>query len=155
MLEHVTPERDYLSPSGLRFKVLYLAKHGQDCSHPMVVYTNLERTHDRPVGEIWVVSERIFRETFREAPPLTPQTVWCLSVKHTTARYGASRVDNYYWHGDLTHDDRPEMAKRFCVTDGDYVDARRDGEARWHSGGECTLRELTLEEYHEIRKGAG
>ncbi|MOA23365.1 hypothetical protein D3C78_1439800 [compost metagenome] len=64
MLLEVEKDSEYLSPSGLRFKVLYLAKHGQDCSWPMVVYTNLEPTHDRPVGEIWTIAESLFLKQF-------------------------------------------------------------------------------------------
>lgn len=56
----------YLSPSGLRFKVLHLAKHAQDCSYPMVVFTNLEPTHDRPANEIYVLSESMFLKQFSE-----------------------------------------------------------------------------------------
>ena len=58
----------YLSPSGLEFKVLHKAKHGQDCSHPMVVYQNLMPTRDRPSGEIWVISESLFMKLFKEQP---------------------------------------------------------------------------------------
>jgi len=66
MLYEVEEEREYLSPSGLPFKVLHRAKHGQDCSHPMVVYTNLTPTHDRPAGEVWVICESLFMKQFRE-----------------------------------------------------------------------------------------
>ena len=67
MLERVEENREYLSPSGLRFKVLHLGKHGQDCSWPMVVYTNLEPTHDRPANEVWVIAESLFIKQFSEA----------------------------------------------------------------------------------------
>ncbi len=40
MLELVEEGKEYKSPSGLKFKVLHLAKHGQDCSWPMSVRTN-------------------------------------------------------------------------------------------------------------------
>ncbi|MNT77978.1 hypothetical protein D3C71_2002950 [compost metagenome] len=66
MLLEVETDREYLSPSGLRFKVLHLGKHGQDCSWPMVVYTNLEPTHDRPTGEIWVIAESLFLKQFSD-----------------------------------------------------------------------------------------
>ena len=56
----------YLSPSGLKFKVLHKAKHGQDCSLPMVVYTNIEKTHDRDIGEVWVMCESLFLKLFKE-----------------------------------------------------------------------------------------
>ena len=68
MLYEVEVNREYLSPSGLTFKVLHRAKHGQDCSYPQVVYTNLTATHDRPAGEIWVIAESLFMKQFREKP---------------------------------------------------------------------------------------
>lgn len=58
----------YLSPSGVRFRVLHKAKHGQDCSHPMIVYTNLEPTSDRPAFEVWVISESLFLTLFSASP---------------------------------------------------------------------------------------
>lgn len=64
MLESIEEGRECLSPSGLRFKVLSLARHAQDCSWPMVVYTNLEPTHDAPAGTVWVIAESIFLRTF-------------------------------------------------------------------------------------------
>ncbi len=64
MLELVEEGKEYKSPSGLKFKVLHLAKHGQDCSWPMVVYTNIQPTHDRPAGEIWTISESRFLKQF-------------------------------------------------------------------------------------------
>lgn len=64
MLESYEEGVDYKSPSGLRFKVLHKAQHGQDCSWPMVVYTNVEPTHDAPPGKIWVIAESIFMRTF-------------------------------------------------------------------------------------------
>jgi hypothetical protein len=64
MLETIEEKGEYLSPSGLRFKVLSLARHAQDCSWPMVVYTNLEPTRDAPTGTVWVIAESIFLRTF-------------------------------------------------------------------------------------------
>ena len=58
----------YLSRSGIKFAVLYKAKHGQDCTLPIVVYTNLEPTSDRPVGEIWTMEETLFMKLFRTDP---------------------------------------------------------------------------------------
>lgn len=58
--------RTYLSGSGREFRVLHCARHGQDCSHPMVVYTNLEPTSDAPAGTVWVISESIFIQRFEE-----------------------------------------------------------------------------------------
>ena len=66
MIEEIEVDREYLSPSGLLFKVLHIGKHAQDCSIPMVVFTNLVPTHDRPIGEIWVIEESLFLKTYRE-----------------------------------------------------------------------------------------
>ena len=66
MIYEIEINNEYLSPSGLLFKVLHLGKHAQDCSVPMVVFTNLVPTHDRPIGEIWVMEESLFMETYRE-----------------------------------------------------------------------------------------
>lgn len=57
---------EYLSPSGILFEVKNIAKHGQDCSHSMVVYQNLEPTSDYPAGHTWVISERLFIKLFKE-----------------------------------------------------------------------------------------
>ena len=65
MLLEVIAGEDYISPSGLRFHVLHLGKHAQDCSLPMVVFTNLTPTHDQPAGEIWVIAESLFLKQFR------------------------------------------------------------------------------------------
>lgn len=54
----------YLSPSRLPFKVLHRASHGQDCTHAMIVYTNITPTYDAPAGRIWVISESIFLKLF-------------------------------------------------------------------------------------------
>lgn len=64
MLETIEENETYMSPSGLKFKVLHLARHAQDCSWPMVVYTNLVPTKDAPVGTIWTIAESIFLRTF-------------------------------------------------------------------------------------------
>ncbi len=64
MIEIVEKDREYLSPSGLRFQVLHVGRHAQDCSWPMVVYTNLEPTRDAPTGTVWVIAESIFLRTF-------------------------------------------------------------------------------------------
>lgn len=66
MLETIKPNHVYFSPTGIRFHVICMAKHGQDCSWPMVIYTNLEPTKDMPAGEIWTIAESIFMRTFRE-----------------------------------------------------------------------------------------
>lgn len=63
-LRAVEPGKTYRSPSGLKFEVLYLARHAQDCSWPMVVYRNLEPTKDAPTGTVWTIAESIFLRTF-------------------------------------------------------------------------------------------
>ncbi|WP_432372328.1 hypothetical protein ACRPHP_07210 [Pantoea allii] len=69
MIEIVKEGGIYFSSSGLRFAVLHKAKHGQDCSIPMIVYTNLEATKDYPMLEKWVISESFFLKTFSEVKP--------------------------------------------------------------------------------------
>ena len=55
----------YFSKKSKRpFKVIYKAHHGQDCSIPMVVYVNLERTSDKDAGTIWCIEESMFIRTF-------------------------------------------------------------------------------------------
>lgn len=66
MIEEVVPDRIYESESGFLFIVTGLAKHGQDCSYPQVVYTNLEPTKDMPAGQSWVIAESIFMKRFSE-----------------------------------------------------------------------------------------
>lgn len=65
MIYEVEPGKIYYSPSGKPFKVLSLARHGQSCIYPMVVYTNLEAT-DLPPGQIWVIEESLFLKLFKE-----------------------------------------------------------------------------------------
>jgi hypothetical protein len=59
--------KDYLSPSGIPFRVLDIVSHGQDCSIAMVVYKNLIPTKDYPKNHKWVIEESIFYKTFTEA----------------------------------------------------------------------------------------
>ena len=66
MLSEVNEGESYLSGSGIKFKVLHLAKHAQDCSIPMVVFSNLEPTKDYGVGSIWVIEESLFMKKFSE-----------------------------------------------------------------------------------------
>jgi hypothetical protein len=67
MLESIEPQKTYRSPSGIRFQVICLARHAQDCSWPMVVYTNLEPTKDAPAYTMWTIAESIFMRTFSHA----------------------------------------------------------------------------------------
>lgn len=68
MIESVEEGVVYQLPSGIRFVVNHKARHAQDCSVPMVVYTNLEATADTCVGQKWVIEESLFLKHFREAP---------------------------------------------------------------------------------------
>ena len=67
LLREVVPGLEVRSPSGLPFKVLAVGKHAQDCSLPMVIFTNTTPTHDRPAGEIWVIEESLFLKNFHLA----------------------------------------------------------------------------------------
>jgi hypothetical protein len=67
LLREVVPGLEVRSPSGLPFKVLAVGKHAQDCSLPMVIFTNTTPTHDRPAGEIWVLEESLFLKNFHLA----------------------------------------------------------------------------------------
>lgn len=58
----------YVSGKGTPFRVLHKARHGQDCSHPMVVYMNMQDTEDSPAGTVWVVSESLFIKKFSVPP---------------------------------------------------------------------------------------
>lgn len=67
MIFEIEVGRTYYSPSGLPFKVLRKGvKYALDCSHHMVVFTNLTATHDRPAGEEWVLDESLFMKIYRE-----------------------------------------------------------------------------------------
>lgn len=68
MIMEVEVGEVYLSGKGTSFRVLHKARHGQDCSHPMVVYMNIEDTADSPAGTVWVVSESLFIKKFRILP---------------------------------------------------------------------------------------
>jgi len=64
MLIEVEPLSIVTSKSGLRFKVICKARHGQDCSVPMVVYTNIDATKDAKIGTVWAIAESIFLSRF-------------------------------------------------------------------------------------------
>lgn len=66
MLREIEDGVTYLSKVGLPFRVLHKAKHGQDCTVPMVVYVNLTPTFDAPTGTVWTVSESFFLGRFSE-----------------------------------------------------------------------------------------
>jgi hypothetical protein len=67
LILEVETDKTYLSPSGIKFIVLHKAMHGQACNLPMVVYQNIEPTHDKPVGCVWTMEESLFLKLFREA----------------------------------------------------------------------------------------
>ena len=52
MICEIEENKIYKSLSNTKFKVLYKAKHAQDCSIPMIVYTNIEDTFDSKIGII-------------------------------------------------------------------------------------------------------
>ena len=52
MLSEVIVGNNYISKSGKVFGVMAIARHGQNCSEPMVVYINMEPTSDAPIGTI-------------------------------------------------------------------------------------------------------
>jgi hypothetical protein len=60
----------YYSKSGVPFKVLSFPKHGQDCSHPMVLYKNLTVSSDGYEPCEWVISRTIFKRRFYIQKPL-------------------------------------------------------------------------------------
>lgn len=64
----VEPEvgKTYLSGKGIPFRILHRARHGQDCTHAMIVYQNEVATADAPVGTVWVISESLFIQKFKE-----------------------------------------------------------------------------------------
>lgn len=64
MIFEVEIDNIYYSKSGIPFQVLHIARHGQDCSWPMVVYKNLEPTIDAPINTIWTIAESIFLRRF-------------------------------------------------------------------------------------------
>ena len=66
MLNFVDEGDKVVSHSGIKFKVLHKGRHAQDCSIPMVVYTNLEPTVDSETGTIWVMEESLFLKRFYE-----------------------------------------------------------------------------------------
>lgn len=67
MLERVEEGTVYKSRSDIPFLVLYIGKHGQDCSLPMVVYTNLTDTSDTTKKTIWAMEESLFMKLFSES----------------------------------------------------------------------------------------
>lgn len=66
MISDITVGHIYKSPSDRPFIVDCIAAHGQDCSLPMVVYRNLEKTLDKPAGTVWVIPESLFTMQFSE-----------------------------------------------------------------------------------------
>ena len=64
MIDEVVVGNKYKSRSGVEFKVNHIARHGQDCSEPMIVYVNLKNTSDAKAGQVWVISESIFIKRF-------------------------------------------------------------------------------------------
>lgn len=46
------------------FKVLFIGSHGQDCTVPMITYTNMIDTDNKKAGHIWSIEESIFLNRF-------------------------------------------------------------------------------------------
>lgn len=44
------------------FVVEEVARHAQDCSHPMVSFRNITPTRDAPAGTLWTLDKSIFRK---------------------------------------------------------------------------------------------
>ncbi len=57
----------YYSPSRIPFQVIARGKHAQDCTIPMVIFTNLLPTPDQPQGVIWTLEESVFLSIYQEA----------------------------------------------------------------------------------------
>ena len=64
MIEEIELGAVYFSPSGLPFKVTGRSWYGYNCSVPMINYTNLLPTKDKPTGHRWVIEESTFLKTF-------------------------------------------------------------------------------------------
>ena len=97
MLEKVEPKKVYVSPSGIRFRVDEIRRHGQDCSLAMVCYTNLEPTKDYPAGTKWTIAESMFLARFSEYDGPEKHRVAFLDFDGVfTLTYGrAVKTDNY------------------------------------------------------------
>lgn len=57
----------YYSPTRIPFQVLARGKHAQDCTIPMIIFTNLIPTLDQPKGVIWTLEESVFLNIYQEA----------------------------------------------------------------------------------------
>lgn len=66
MLLKVIKGETYYSSSGIPFKVVMIAKHGQCCIRDMVCYQNLVPTKDYPALTDWVLDKTMFMKTFNE-----------------------------------------------------------------------------------------
>lgn len=66
MIYEIKKGKTYASKSGFLFRVLHIAKHGQDCSLPMIVYKALTDTTDCKAGQVFTISESIFLNRFYE-----------------------------------------------------------------------------------------
>lgn len=97
MLEEVKVKLIYVSPSGIRFVVDEIRRHGQDHSLTMVCYTNLDPTKDYPAGTKWAIAESMFLARFSEYEgPETRRVVFLDFDGVFTLTYGrAAKVDSY------------------------------------------------------------
>lgn len=65
-ISEVEVGKTYYSQSGRPFKVRGRSWYGLNCSIPMIEYTNLEPTADKPAGHKWVIEESLFLKNFSE-----------------------------------------------------------------------------------------
>jgi hypothetical protein len=66
MISEVEIGKTYKSKSGFTFLVTNIAKHGQCCDVPMIVYISVSDTLDSKSGQVWVIEESIFIKRFFE-----------------------------------------------------------------------------------------
>lgn len=132
MIYEIQPRRVYLSQSGMPLLVKEIARHGQDCSDPYVIFVNLQATPDSPPGITWVLPESIFLSRFREqpelvghigtlsdvtlicdqpiperaAPELRPGQTWCMSTPSPLPNLATMPMEQLVqWYLDLYADD--------------------------------------------------
>lgn len=56
----------YYTKSGRPYRVTSRSWYGNNCSIPMINYTNLTPTRDKPTGHHWVLEESLFLKNFFE-----------------------------------------------------------------------------------------
>lgn len=136
MIYEIQPRRVYLSQSGMPLLVKEIARHGQDCSDPYVVFVNLQATPDAPAGLTWVLPESIFLRRFTEqqelvghigtlsgmtytsdhqipeckAEPLLPGQTWAMSTPSPLPRLATMPMEAFVkWYLELYAEDEEEL----------------------------------------------